>query len=81
MPRSGFACYTVSSLLSRLLMSAALSDRTRRVLAALVREYIETGEPVASATLMHRASWRRSYVPISKRENPLRRRRSRIKRD
>lgn len=37
-------------------MSApALSDRTRRVLAALVREYIETGEPVASATLMHRA--------------------------
>jgi heat-inducible transcriptional repressor len=33
----------------------ALSDRTRRVLAALVREYIETGEPVASATLMHRA--------------------------
>ena len=36
-------------------MSAALSDRTRRILAALVRAYIETGEPVASATLMHRA--------------------------
>jgi heat-inducible transcriptional repressor len=33
----------------------ALSDRTRRVLAAVVREYIETGEPVASATLMRRA--------------------------
>lgn len=32
-----------------------LSDRTRRVLAALVREYIETGEPVASGVLMNRA--------------------------
>lgn len=33
-------------------MSApALSDRTRRILATLVRSYIETGEPVASATL------------------------------
>lgn len=32
-----------------------LSDRTRRVLAALVREYIETGEPVPSAVLMNRA--------------------------
>jgi len=29
----------------------ALSDRTRRILATLVRSYIETGEPVASATL------------------------------
>jgi len=29
----------------------ALSDRTRRILAALIREYIETGEPVASAAL------------------------------
>ena len=35
--------------------SAVLSDRTRRVLATLVREYIETGEPVASATLSRRA--------------------------
>lgn len=33
----------------------ALSDRTRRILATLVRAYIETGEPVASATLAHRA--------------------------
>ncbi len=31
--------------------SAPLSDRTRRVLASLVREYIDTGEPVASAVL------------------------------
>src|SRR5687768_639736 len=29
----------------------ALSDRTRRILATLVRSYIETGEPVASAAL------------------------------
>jgi len=35
--------------------SAALSDRTRRVLASLVRDYIDTGEPVASATLSRRA--------------------------
>ena len=33
----------------------ALSDRTRRILATLVRSYIETGEPVASATLAHKA--------------------------
>ena len=33
----------------------ALSERTRRILAALVREYIETGEPVASAALTRRA--------------------------
>lgn len=32
----------------------ALSDRTRRILAALVREYIETGEPVASSALTRR---------------------------
>ena len=42
----------------------ALSDRTRRVLAALVREYIETGEPVASATLMHRAGLHVSSATI-----------------
>ncbi|MGD9906675.1 MAG: heat-inducible transcriptional repressor HrcA [Vicinamibacterales bacterium] len=35
--------------------SAALSDRTRRVLATLIRDYIDTGEPVASATLSRRA--------------------------
>ena len=33
----------------------ALSDRTRRILAALIREYIETGEPVASSALTRRA--------------------------
>ncbi|MGE3275671.1 MAG: heat-inducible transcriptional repressor HrcA [Vicinamibacterales bacterium] len=33
----------------------ALSDRTRRILATLVREYIETGEPVSSATLTQRS--------------------------
>src|SRR6476659_3890412 len=49
-------CYTVSSPTDRLLMgTVVLSDRTRRVLAMLVREYIETGEPVESAPLMHPA--------------------------
>jgi heat-inducible transcriptional repressor len=33
----------------------ALSERTRRVLAALIREYIETGEPVASGAITRRA--------------------------
>ncbi len=32
-------------------MASALTDRTRKVLAALVREYIETGQPVASLGL------------------------------
>lgn len=32
-----------------------LSDRTRRVLAALVKDYIDSGEPVASAALCRRA--------------------------
>jgi heat-inducible transcriptional repressor len=46
-------------------MSAVvLSDRTRRVLATLVRDYIETGEPVASATLMHRAGLNVSSATI-----------------
>lgn len=35
--------------------SGALSDRTRRVLACLVKDYIDSGEPVASATLSRRA--------------------------
>ncbi len=35
--------------------SGALSDRTRRVLACLVKDYIDTGEPVASASLSRRA--------------------------
>jgi heat-inducible transcriptional repressor len=36
------------------MITPALSDRTRRILAALIREYIETGEPVASAALTRR---------------------------
>ena len=44
--------------------TVVLSDRTRRVLAMLVREYIETGEPVASATLMHRAGLNVSSATI-----------------
>jgi len=35
--------------------SPSLSDRTRRILAALIREYIETGEPVASGALTRRS--------------------------
>lgn len=34
-----------------------LSDRARRVLAALVREYVDTGEPVASLTLARRGGF------------------------
>lgn len=34
-----------------MIQGASLSDRTRRVLSVLVREYIESGEPVASSTL------------------------------
>jgi heat-inducible transcriptional repressor len=41
-----------------------LSDRTRRVLAAVVREYIETGEPVASATLLPRLGMNVSSATI-----------------
>jgi heat-inducible transcriptional repressor len=33
----------------------ALSERTRRILATLIREYIETGEPVASGALCRSA--------------------------
>src|SRR5918996_1789410 len=33
--------------------SFELSDRSRRLLATLVREYIETGEPVSSQVLAH----------------------------
>lgn len=46
-------------------MSAApLSERTRRVLAAVVREYIETGEPVASAALLPRLGMNVSSATI-----------------
>jgi heat-inducible transcriptional repressor len=36
-------------------MTPPLSERTRRILAALIREYIDTGQPVASAALMAKA--------------------------
>ncbi len=44
--------------------SPALADRTRRILAALIREYIETGEPVASAALPRRAGLALSSATI-----------------
>ena len=37
--------------------SRLLPDRSRRVLAALVREYVETGEPIASITLARRGGF------------------------
>jgi heat-inducible transcriptional repressor len=42
----------------------ALSDRTRRILATLVRSYIETGEPVASATLAQKAGLQLSSATV-----------------
>ncbi len=42
----------------------ALSDRTRRILATLVRSYIETGEPVASASLAHKAGLNLSSATV-----------------
>src|SRR5918994_4111637 len=44
--------------------SPALSERTRRILAALIREYIETGEPVASAALVRRSGLALSSATI-----------------
>jgi heat-inducible transcriptional repressor len=42
----------------------ALPDRTRRILAALIREYIETGEPVSSAALTRRSGLSLSSATI-----------------
>jgi heat-inducible transcriptional repressor len=42
----------------------ALSDRTRRILASLVRAYIESGEPVSSATLAHKAGLNLSSATV-----------------
>ena len=42
----------------------ALSDRTRRILATLVRSYIETGEPVSSAILAHKAGLNLSSATV-----------------
>ena len=36
-------------------MTSPLSERTRRILAALIREYIDTGEPVSSSSLTAKA--------------------------
>jgi len=41
-----------------------LSDRSRRILAALVGEYVETGEPVASATLVRRGGFGLSSATV-----------------
>lgn len=41
-----------------------LSDRSRRILAALVSEYVETGEPVASATLVKRGGFGLSSATV-----------------
>src|SRR5450756_848213 len=41
-----------------------LSERSRRILAALVGEYVETGEPVASATLVKRGGFGLSSATV-----------------
>src|SRR5512136_3009645 len=41
-----------------------LNERTRRVLATLVREHIETGEPVASQALVRRGGFGLSSATI-----------------
>jgi len=46
------------------MMATSLPERTRRVLATLVREFIETGEPVASATLVRRGTFGVSSATI-----------------
>lgn len=44
--------------------TSPLSDRSRRILATLVREYIETGEPVASQSLVNRGGFGLSSATI-----------------
>lgn len=44
--------------------SSSLSERSRRILAALVREYVETGEPVASQVLVNRGGFGLSSATI-----------------
>ena len=41
-----------------------LSNRSRHILAALVGEYVETGEPVASATLARRGGFGLSSATV-----------------
>ncbi len=43
---------------------ARLSERSRHILAALVGEYVETGEPVASATLVKRGGFGLSSATV-----------------
>jgi heat-inducible transcriptional repressor len=44
--------------------SSRLSDRSRHILATLVGEYVETGEPVASATLVKRGGFGLSSATV-----------------
>jgi heat-inducible transcriptional repressor len=44
--------------------TARLSERSRSILAALVGEYVETGEPVSSATLASRAGFGLSSATV-----------------
>lgn len=44
--------------------ATTLSERSRRILAALVREYVETGEPVASQVLVNRGGFGLSSATI-----------------
>jgi heat-inducible transcriptional repressor len=46
------------------MITSRLSDRSRRILAALVAEYVETGEPVASATLVRRGGFGLSSATV-----------------
>jgi heat-inducible transcriptional repressor len=44
--------------------TSRLSERLRRILAALVAEYVETGEPVSSATLVKRGGFGLSSATV-----------------
>jgi len=46
------------------MVTSRLSDRSRGILAALVAEYVETGEPVASATLVKRGGFGLSSATV-----------------
>ncbi|MBM3808864.1 MAG: heat-inducible transcription repressor HrcA [Acidimicrobiia bacterium] len=46
------------------MVGPAVSDRTRRILATLVRSYIETGEPVSSGTLAQKAGLNLSSATV-----------------
>src|SRR5512140_603245 len=44
--------------------TSRLSERSRRILAALVAEYVETGEPVASATIVKQGGFGLSSATV-----------------